>query len=530
VHAERPTYLLLTTFVFVLVPTLTDNFWDTQAACNETLLKMEWDTKKSIMTDGDVDKVDDFLLSNINDCSFFMSVLLLRSNEVGVLYSPRTNFRLASKEKMLAMNNLSKSMYDCAMSTDNEREFDSSRLALTFYQISKVGEFCIDTPRLTSVSKEVIILEDQRLFNTEIHIAQASATKVSKEEFMKLCFILNVKPKQVSEEFAEQGIFDFDAVLSAGRNTDILNIRNNDSLAQFLRNKLDWPFFKVQQEMTFAHNMWRVRSFLQTITPIGISMLEGSHRMTLAAKLLTGMNITRSIPYMPYAKNPNPVIVPERSPLFAKITVQVFAPVDTVNPTTRHHFITTESLINCRKWSQHVADMRTHFIESTWRDWMEDIITEIATDIAFDHHYEVDDFIRFDHYRKGRKTDVDRYMANLGSVIKIVSTSLWDKLPAKRLAEVAKKKALNEYGQPAKADKQEFLGAMTDGRMLSYVYQFWVGVRIALRTHTTKMTNSDVSDYISQSFSSKYDISTIPNSHERNLRPLLIVTYIENRQ
>jgi hypothetical protein len=70
------------------------------------------------------------------DSGFFRLMLLTCCSDSGILYNTRTNYRLATTEKMTSKNRLKKSMLEYALSNGNSDEF-SPKVALTFYQIKK---------------------------------------------------------------------------------------------------------------------------------------------------------------------------------------------------------------------------------------------------------------------------------------------------------------------------------------------------------------------------------------------------------
>jgi hypothetical protein len=97
-----------------------------------------------------------------------------------------------------------------------------------------------------------------------------------------------------ASEYSEA--YDYRTILN-GQEPKTIN--NNAELRAYVQNNLDWKFFKVNTKLTVHENIWRVRLFLQVLTGVGISIVEGGHRMTLTAKLLTGMAIDDVIPFEP---------------------------------------------------------------------------------------------------------------------------------------------------------------------------------------------------------------------------------------
>jgi hypothetical protein len=99
------------------------------------LADLTWLTKKTQFRDKkfDIAGVENILVADNIKSGFFKLMLLTRCSEEGILYSPRTNYRLATKEKITVKNNLQNSMLEYAMSSGNTDEFNSTKIALTFY-------------------------------------------------------------------------------------------------------------------------------------------------------------------------------------------------------------------------------------------------------------------------------------------------------------------------------------------------------------------------------------------------------------
>jgi hypothetical protein len=304
---------------------------------------------------------------------FFKLMLLTRCSEEGILYSPRTNYRLATKEKLIFKNNLQNSMLECAMSSGNRDEFSSTKIALTFYQVDQT-ETDNEPPTLTFISKETVNLDNKPYESTEVLIEQAVGKRVSQFEYQKLCYILNKKLQQLSKDSKNQGLYNFSAILGDNANTTMLN---NQSLADYVRVVLHWTCFAMKENLTLPQNIWRVRSFLQTLTGVGISVIEGAHQVTLATNLMTGMNLDQSLPFIPkkHLKENN---IPTDSPIWGTANVQVLAvEKDDDEPTNQPQIILPKTLRTDRSYSQKIAENKTHYIDSTWKDWIGQVLQEI---------------------------------------------------------------------------------------------------------------------------------------------------------
>jgi hypothetical protein len=298
---------------------------------------------------------------------------LPQCSEEGILYSPRTNYRLATKEKLTVKNSLQNLMLEYAMSSGSRDEFSSTKIALTFYQVDQT-ETDNARPTLTSISKETVNLDNKPYESTEVLIKQAVGKYVSQIEYQKLCYILNKKPQQLSKDSKDQGLCDFSAILGVNANTTMLN---NQSLADYVRAFLHWTCFAMKENLTLSQNIWRVRSFLQTLTGVGISVIEGAHQVTLATKLMTGMNLDQSLPFIP-KKHLVENNIPFDSPIWGTANVQVLAvKKDDNEPTNQRQIILPKTLRTYRSYSQKIAENKTHYIDSTWKDWIGQVLQEI---------------------------------------------------------------------------------------------------------------------------------------------------------
>lgn len=434
---------------------------------------LTWPTKKTQIRDKKfaIAGVYQNLLVDDNIRSgFFKLMLLTRCSEEGILYSPRTNYRLATKEKLTVKNNLTKSMLEYAMSSGNSDEF-STKIALTFYQIDQ-AETDNAPPTLTSISRETVSLDDKPYESTEVLIEQTVGKHVSQFEYQKLCYILNTKPQQLTKDSKDQGLFDFTAILGDNANATMLS---NQSLSEYVRVVLNWTCFAVKENLTLPQNIRRVRSFLQTLTGVGISVIEGAHRVTLATKLMTGMNLDQSLPFIP-AKHSKDNVIPSDSPIWGTANVQVLVKKrDEDEATNQRQIILSKTLKTYRSYSQRIAENKTHYIESTWKDWIGQVLQEIRADSRFDQDFDEKSFSKL--AENSKRLQDDAYIQNYQLVTKQVANGLFNLLPAKRLAQIAKT-------MPEKARQSETVNLETfienlcqdNTKWAKYTHQFWAGV------------------------------------------------------
>jgi hypothetical protein len=188
---------------------------------------------------------------------------------------------------------------------------------------------------------------------------------------LKLSYILNETLLTIPTENKRHGLYDFGAIL---RNQGQVTITNNEELKNYVKDILGWSFFEFENDVKLFKNIRRVRSFLQTLTGVGLSIVEGAHRIVLTTKLITAMPLDDIIPCYP-DKNmhlPEPQI-PSQSPAWSKANVQVLSIKNKKDDyDSNGHIIIKHDRQHSiyQKYSQKVADQRTHLINSKWRDWI----------------------------------------------------------------------------------------------------------------------------------------------------------------
>jgi hypothetical protein len=362
-------------------------------------------------------------------------------------------------------------MLEYAMSNGNEDEFNP-KIAVTFYQIERTTATSAnskDNLPLRSIAKESIVKSKQTHENCKIQIGQTTAKHVSQFEYLKLCYILNQTPMSINENCISHGVYDYHAIL---KNQGHLRITSNNDLALYVRNILRWKDFVVMQTEPVQQNIWRVRSFLQTMTGTGISIVEGAHRLTLAAKLLTGMAIDETIPYRP-PKNGPIVKVPINSSIWGKANVQVLNVKDDDGMASPGKIIQIKTIKQYQEYSRKVAEQKTHFIETTWRDWIGQVLERIQQDPNFNMNFTAKSFSELPEPTPALETD--EYLQNYRTVVQHVADCLFDLLPAKRLAETGQTVVRKtKPGEPF--DKSKFKTKLKVGKPSNYPHQFWGGV------------------------------------------------------
>jgi hypothetical protein len=208
-------------------------------------------------------------------------------------------------------------------------------------------------------------------------------------------------------------------------------------LRNYVKNILGWPFFELKEDTSLTINIWRVRSFLQTLTGVGISIVEGAHRVLLTTKLMTGMNLNQEIPFYPKS-HMRYIKIPTQSPTWSKANLQVLTVRKNQNGNEIKDdiIIKNDTLWIYQEYSQKVADQKTHFIDSTWKDWVGEVTRRIADDQEIDQQFDHEAFSKLKE--PAQITEIDKYLDQHHKVMTHVATCLFDKLPASRLAESAK--------------------------------------------------------------------------------------------
>jgi hypothetical protein len=137
------------------------------------------------------------------------------------------------------------------------------------------------------------------------------------------------------------------------------------------------------------------------LTGVGISIVEGGHRRTLTAKLLTGMAIDDVIPFET-GEITGDVIIPVDTPIWGKTTVQVL--------TTRKE-----------------VEQKTHFIESTWKDWIGETVKKIQQHTNFNEKLNKLAFSKLKEPHPAKNDD--KYILNYHLGMQVVAACLFDLLP-----------------------------------------------------------------------------------------------------
>jgi hypothetical protein len=436
----------------------------------------EWSLLKTCADDPDEEEHFN-CVKNI-PTTFVLMTLLLRSNEAGLLYSARTNYRLATAEKLNEKNNLQRSMLECVYNSNKtEKVFNNSNISITFYSLVKRKSRYIDSPRVGSIAKEDVQYgtqstrnptnNSQKVIQAEVHIPQAAATFVTEKEYLKLAYILNLKPKRLKKSTRTGGsLFDFKTLLTGHGNQPLNDM---ETIKDFINSKLNWPFFEINPVHSPAITLWRLRSFMQVLTGVGIAVLEGSHRMTLAAKLLTGQNVSKNLPMnVMKTRLRNPV--PGNSTLYHVIQVDVVMPKEAgENSNAEPNYWTRKSIEACRKWSEEIAYKKTFYIQATWRDWIEGAL-EALHNLNGVHVLTEWELISKEVNWNGK------YLDNLKHVVTCVADALVAKMPAKLKAQNGRRIITTEdekSGKKTEMDPEEFKTAILSGKLMGLTNNFF---------------------------------------------------------
>jgi hypothetical protein len=391
-----------------------------------------------------------------------MLTLFLRCNEVGMLYGARTNFRLASRVGILSDNNLTQSMLACAYAADEtEEKFTNSKLGLTFYSLVKCRKRFTDTPIIGSIAKEDVKLGKSIVELIEVQIPQASAKYVTEREYLKVAYILNLQPRKENPKVG--GFYDYHTLLGRYANEKVNTL---DDFENFVHAKLKWEFFEINKEEPLSYAMWRLRSFFQVLTGVGVSLLEGSHRLTLAAKLLTGIAVDLPLPVNTVQRPLKPEL-PQYSKLYNLIYTDVLVPKDVVPG-----YITPETVKNCKIWSENIAKKKTHFIHSTWKEWL----AQTMETLNAGKNVGLTEQRYIDVARKGMYGEI------LMDVAACVAESLVTKMPAKAYAQKGKRIRRKDepgIGNSVGMDPEGFKAAVVAGKGMGFTHNWFNRVRWA---------------------------------------------------
>jgi hypothetical protein len=409
------------------------------------------------------------------ESGFFRLLLLTRCSDSGIMYSTRTNYRLATTEKMTVKNNLKKSMMEYALSQGDTEEFNP-KIALTFYQIKKkTSTDSKHIPLLSSIGKESVWFNGYCGDDDfDILMKDTIAKQVNQYEFLKLCYIFNETPLTIPAENKRHDLYDFGAIL---RNKGRVTITNNEELMAYVKDILGWSFFEIANDVKLSKNIWRVRSFLQTLTGVGISIVEGAHRIVLTTKLMTAMPLDEVLPSYPdkYAHLPEPKI-PSQSPTWSKANVQVLSVKNNMNDYDSNGdiIIKQDRLHIYQQYSQKIAEQKTHFIDSNWRDWIGAATQRISDDPSLNRQFDQHALSKLEEPPTLKSADT--YLKQHRMVMTHVANCLFDMLPASRLAESARTWDENNKNKSKIVNRDEYSRQILQGKWGKYPHQYWAGV------------------------------------------------------
>jgi hypothetical protein len=121
-----------------------------------------------------------------------------------------------------------------------------------------------------------------------------------------------------------------------------------------------------------------------------------------------------------------------------------------------------------------IAENKTHYIDSTWKDWIGQVLEEIQADSNFDQNFDEKSFSKLLEASSPQKDDL--YIQNYQLVTKQVADCLFRLLLAKRLAQTAKT-MLTANGNVEKVNLETFIeNLFQDNKWQKYAHQFWAGV------------------------------------------------------
>jgi hypothetical protein len=182
------------------------------------------------------------------------------------------------------------------------------------------------------------------------------------------------------------------------------------------------------------------------ITPLGISFIEGNHRILLASKLLYGQKLKDVLPFeMKDDFNP----VPEKSPLYQKIPCIVVFPKTDDDQTNKQN-ITSTILENCTTYSQSIASRKTHFIDMQWKDFLENLGNRLLLQAQCSMSEEV--FINLPLPSTGitpKAGQEDLFEIAILKIAEVASTALFEVDPAKAMTNQM------QYDKDKKQDVQQ---------------------------------------------------------------------------
>ena len=342
------------------------------------------------------------------------------------------NYRTVLQTNYFEAGEKGKSIYDAVYDPDGDT-FQNSPIKLVFFASYLHNRSGPETQFMTSISKVDVNASDAKLSkkqdfsNVTLEMKGIQCLWPREEDLKAFLYLLGYHPVNSMGN----GIHDFPW-------NDILglfnqqNMKDPDVLVHMLRH-LSLGFLN-DKNLTPQENLATFKDFIQYMTPIFSSAIEGNHRIELANRLLYGIALKEEAPFFKTKERSSEFReVPFNSTVHKPIQAVVYLQAENSSA------LGTPVITHLTKLSRKTAEQKTLYIRDNWRSLYLAIYTTLENDRLFETQlFKTQQELYWEPLEKRQKEDCKarKNRIRLGEVIADVIFA--ENPTAKLAAEAAK--------------------------------------------------------------------------------------------
>ena len=259
-----------------------------------------------------------------------------------------------------------------AVSEPDGDTFQNSPVKLVFFAgFHKKGEGTMD---MTSISKVSV---DPKKTKLSPNLTYSNMTLVLKgiqclwprqEDLQGFLYLLGYHP--ITNLGAGNHDFPWNEILMKFNKKDM----QNPNVLLYMLHELSLGFLHNSNKND-TENLATLRNFIQFMTPIFSSAVEGDHRIELANRLLYGIGLSQQAPFI---EKTGPSTLPFNSTVHKPILAEVYLPAKGSSS------LCVAVISHLMHLSRKTADQKTLFIRDNWRSLYQSIFTALEQDVEFE--------------------------------------------------------------------------------------------------------------------------------------------------
>ena len=315
--------------------------------------------------------VDDYL--NIVDefkTNLMWLSIFVRSVE-GVGMRLPVNYRTVLQSNYLTKDENGSTINEAVDEPDGDT-FQNSPVKLVFFAgFHKKGE---DTMDMTSISKVSIDPKQAKLSpaltysNMTLVLKGIQCLWPRQEDLQDFLYLLGYHP--IKNLGAGNHDFPWNEILMRFNEKDM----EDPSVLLYMLRDLSLGFL-YDTKKNDTENLCTLRNFIQFMTPIFSSAVEGDHRIELANRRLYGIGLSEQAPFI---KKTGPSTLPFNSTVHKPISAEVYLPAKGSSS------LCLAVISHLMHLSRKTADQKTLFIRDNWRSLYQSIFTALENDRKFE--------------------------------------------------------------------------------------------------------------------------------------------------